>query len=373
MSAGDSSTTGSGMASGPLFIVSMERSGSSLLYALLNKHTQVAVMFEADLIFLRSLFRKPRVMNDWPERWDFFNQVFQRHRMRAPRLSSKNSDFRSAFTVSHQLFAHWNGASIWGDKSPHYYDCLNRMADMFPDARFVIVWRNPRDTANAILRAAYGGSRYFRRRGTVLRQLLGYEILKKECDRLLRRHRLVCQINFEDLIADTRSVMRQVCDFLQLQYNDSLSKLGGADRSAIYEGTHHAFVRGDVIVQAPRPDYVNTELKMKIDGYVALWHNRYGPEWPPYPQLDDGAAKPPKMLSRIGDASLYRMLLFWDWATRIAFCFAPIALLRSYRRWKNKRLDTSPEAQSSFQDGASRRLINQEPVPGIDGPARKPF
>jgi hypothetical protein len=150
------------MAPGPLFVVSMERSGSSLVYALLNKHPQVSLMFEADLIFLRSVFLKPRSTADWPLRWNFFNQVFHRHNMTMPKASVENSDFRSAFTLVHQSFARQKGAAIWGDKSPHYYDCLNRMADCFPDARFVIVWRNPRDTANAILRAAAGGQPIFR-------------------------------------------------------------------------------------------------------------------------------------------------------------------------------------------------------------------
>ena len=39
---------GVSLASGPLFIVASWRSGSSLLYALLNKHPQVALTFEAE-------------------------------------------------------------------------------------------------------------------------------------------------------------------------------------------------------------------------------------------------------------------------------------------------------------------------------------
>jgi len=326
---------GSEFTSGPLFVVSMERSGSSLLYALLNKHPQVALMFEADLIFLRSLFLKPGIIRDWPERWELFNQVFRRHRMTAPGASIENSDFRNAFTITYQSFARQKGAMIWGDKSPHYYACLNRMADEFPGARFVIVWRNPKDTANAILRAASSGSDYFRRRGAVLRQLLGYEILKKECDRLVQRSKSVCQINYEDLISDTSSVMRKVCDFLQIPYHDSLSKLEGADRSAIFEGRHHAFVRGDVIVQAARPEHVSRELNTKIERYVALWHRKYGTAWPPYPQRDADGVEPTSLFSRIRDSGLYRMFRAWDWVIRTTFCFAPVIFLRLWRKVKS--------------------------------------
>ena len=50
---------GVSLAPGPLFVVSMWRSGASLLYALLNKHPQVALTYEADLWLLRSVFHKP--------------------------------------------------------------------------------------------------------------------------------------------------------------------------------------------------------------------------------------------------------------------------------------------------------------------------
>jgi hypothetical protein len=340
----------------------MERGGSSLLYALLNKHPEVALMFEADLIFLRYLFLKPGV-RDWPERWEFFNQVFRRHRMLAPSTNAKNSDLGSAFAFTHQSFARQKRARIWGDKSPHYYDCLNRMADEFPEARFIILWRSPKDTANAILRAAAGGSDYFSRRGTVLRQLLGYETLKKECDRLVRRNKPVCQISYENLVSDTPSIMRRVCKFLQIPYDDSLSQLKGADRSAIYEGQHHTFVRGDVIVQEPRPDHVSAELKAKIDGYVALWHRRYGSEWPPYPQGDALDVEPPGLLPRIRDGGLYRIFCAWDRITRVAFCFAPMPLLRSYRERKIRSLDSVKQTEPTRASARSDRGKIDQVVP----------
>src|SRR5262245_56342443 len=60
---------GVSLAPGPLFIVAMWRGGSSLLYALLNKHPQVALTFEADLWRMRSVFYKPARYCDWAARW----------------------------------------------------------------------------------------------------------------------------------------------------------------------------------------------------------------------------------------------------------------------------------------------------------------
>src|SRR5579863_123710 len=96
---------------GPLFVVSMWRSGSSLLYALLNKHPQVGLMYEADLLLLRSAFLKPGRYCDWAERWDFWNQAFTRHGLNAKEFTQGITNFPKAFATVHKEFARRKGAT----------------------------------------------------------------------------------------------------------------------------------------------------------------------------------------------------------------------------------------------------------------------
>ena len=333
-SAGSSQTT----APGPLFVVSMWRSGSSLLYALLNKHPRVALMYEADLLLLKPVFLKPELLCDWAERWEFWNDAFRRHGMRPSDVGDEICDFRTAFTATHQLYAQRRGATVWGDKSPNYYDRLNEMADDFPDARFIIVWRDPKGTANSILRAASLGNSYFSRKGAAFCGLLGYEAFKRECARLLSRGKAVCQVNYEDLIADTPSVMRRVCEFLQIPYDERLSVLEGADRSAILAGKHHANLRGNQIVRGPRPELIEPEFRDKIDCYCMLWRKRYGPEWPPFPQAV-GTAVPPSWTQRAADRVRYSLFRLRDRISPLGFSWAPLGLLHSYRARKARRAE----------------------------------
>ena len=88
------------LAAGPLFVVSMWRSGSSLLYALLNKHPQVALMYESDLLLLKSVFLKPKALCDWGERWEFWNEAFQRHGLTAGDVDESINIRRSASYMS---------------------------------------------------------------------------------------------------------------------------------------------------------------------------------------------------------------------------------------------------------------------------------
>jgi hypothetical protein len=348
------------MAPGPLFVVSMWRSGSSLLYALVNKHPQVALMYEADLLLLKPVFLKPAPLCDWAERWEFWNDAFRRHGMKPADVADGIADFPGAFTAAHQLYACQRGATIWGDKSPNYYDRLNEMADDFPDARFIIVWRDPKGTANSITRAASLGNSYFSRKGAAFSGLLGYEVFKSEYDRLLARGKSVCQINYEDLIADTPSVMRPVCDFLQISYDDSLSTLEGADRSAILEGKHHANLRGNQIVRGSRPELIRPEFREKIDRYFSTWRKRYGAEWPAYPQIVATSTDSLSPAQRATDRVKYRLFRLRDRISPIGFSLAPLALLRRYRARKAGRAANSVSIQPKITPVA----VTQQPARG---------
>jgi hypothetical protein len=308
-------------APGPLFVVSLWRSGSSLLYALLNKHPQVALMFEADLGLLQALFLKPKGWQDWPRRWEFWNRALTRHRLRAEDIPAGITGFREAFTQVCQLYARQKDAVIWGDKSPNYYDRMDQLAEMFPGARFIIVWRDPADTISSMVRAGELGSAYFARRGSALRGLLGLPVLKQQCNKLLSQGKPVLQLHYEDLIREPAVVMRQVCGFLQIPYDDAMCDLKGADRSAIFDGglKHHALVKGEQIVSSPRPRAIDLALQRKIAAYRARWQSH---------------GEGPRLLERIVDQAKYRALRAYDRLTAVGFCFLPLFLLIKYRAWK---------------------------------------
>jgi hypothetical protein len=307
----------------------MWRGGSSLLWALLNKHPQVALMYEADLLLLRPVFLKPPFWRDWAARAEFWNRSFSRHGMDHDRFAGDTSAFPEAFEAVHQEYARRKGAAIWGDKSPNYYDRLLQMAKDFPRARFIILWRQPAETIGAAIRAAAGGNSYFGKRGTSLRSLLGSRVLKHQCDALLAAGAAVHQVEYHDLVSDTPAIMRSVCQFLQLPYDDSLSHLEGADRSAVYEGKLHSLLRGNVIVSGPRPNVIDSRLRTKIDHHTTLWRQTDSAE----NRVVSSSSRPPLAAMRL-DWLRYRLYRTLDVCIRLAFCFLPIPLLHLYRKAK---------------------------------------
>jgi len=321
--------------SGPLFVVGIWRSGTSLLYTLLNQHPQIALLYEGELSVMRPLFSSGRAKRDWIERWDFWNQGPSRHGIDGSGIPP-GLDIRSATEAVCKQYADRKGASIWGCKSPQYYDCLPQLAGEFPNAKFIAIWRDPTAICRSIVRAA-ARSHYFARRGMILRALLGVEELKRGCDQLIRQGTRVHQLHYEDLVRDPAAEMTAICRFLEIPFDSRMLSLEDADRSAIYVSEHHSLVNGKGIVSsARRPEALSPSAKRKIQRYIRLWKDRSGGTWPVHPeQLDSNVGTP-------GGFELWRdrILFFWfaryDSLVLLIYSFLPLFILSGYRSIRDR-------------------------------------
>ena len=319
---------GTNSARGPLFVVGMWRSGTSLFYALLNQHPQIALMYEGDLPLLWPLFLGSKAKADWPERWEFWNSAPMRHEVSLSKLPRDASSLTEACTAGWKEYA---GDAIYGCKSPNYFDMLPGLAKSFPNARFIIIWRNPTDICRSVMRASKADS-FFAKRGMVLRALRGYEEMKKGFDTLETQGALVHAVQYEDLISDPTAVMTGVCRFLDVEFEPRMVSLRDADRSAIYDAAHHDGVNSERVGPTkPKPESLPVEVREKIGRYVAAWHRKYDGAWPAVPQDDDVKLNTWFAIEKFFDNVLYRAYRALDWMIVFIYCFAPLALLRKYR------------------------------------------
>jgi hypothetical protein len=332
----------SGLRPGPLFVVGMWRSGTSLLYALLNQHSQISLMYEAELPVLRPLFLRKAGKTDWAERWNFWNSALDRHQITGAELPNSADGLPDAVRSVYGQYALRKGAKIWGGKSPNYYDLLQRLSDDFPQASFIVIWRDPADICRSILRAASKDT-WFRKRGIPHRALFGIHRMKQECDRLMSRGVPIHQINYEDLIHEPEDVMRGICEFVGVPFESRMTTLEGADRSAIYEGDHHEGVKSEKIVErSRRAEVLPAALREKIQRYSCFWRKQYKNTWPPAPAFpSDAQMRMPGMLERTKDRLIFRAYRTLDAAVVLVYCFAPIGLLRKYRAVKAQKFDPS--------------------------------
>ncbi len=262
-------------------------------------------------------------------RWQFWSSTLSRHGIPVDNVGDNLRTFSELFTDVHRRFATRKNATIWGDKSPNYYDCMTTLAKDFWNAKFIVVSRDPLGTANAISRAAKADAPYFKKRGIYLRALLGFRVLQRQCDQLLAEGRDVCQINYEDLAREPEVAMRKVCNFLDIPFMAEVATLQNADRSSVPGGTHHALLRGETILAEARPSVIDPVFRDKIVRYKNWWNMRQS-------GTSGRVATQPfaKLSERLWDGVGYQALRTFDAITRLSFSLLPLSWLIRYRKFR---------------------------------------
>ena len=219
------------------FVVGLHRSGTSLLYALLNQHPAIGLMYEAD--FLASSVR--RGSKSWLLRAEFLNQALSRHDL------TPNDSMINARTV-YEAFADRKQATVCGEKSPVYATRLLRIHELFPDAQLILIRRNLAETYGSVLDAGRE-DRFFSRRGMLARLLWAERRMERDAAELQRRGAPVTWVEYAELVAQPEKVCRGLCHFLNLPFSKRMCSLEGADLSAVWDAPHHRRLKAGVIAR----------------------------------------------------------------------------------------------------------------------------
>jgi hypothetical protein len=106
--------------------------------------------------------------------------------------------------------------SRWGDKTPINSFCLNEILDVYPDAKFIHMIRDPADVVHSYLKhdlqpdLESGADRWRR----AVRSVEGF---KKRCGN-------VYDIYYEEFVEDTESEMRSICNFIDINFRSKWLK-----------------------------------------------------------------------------------------------------------------------------------------------------
>jgi N-acetylglucosaminyldiphosphoundecaprenol N-acetyl-beta-D-mannosaminyltransferase len=344
----------------PLFVVGVWRSGTTLLYALLNQHPDIRLFYESDIAVLWPMFRLPWGRKAWAEKWEYWNAGASRHDLDVSSLSSPVTSLAEATELAGREYCKGKGAKIWGCKSPSYFDRLVSLAHEFPRARFLVIWRDPEEICSSVIQAAAPGN-WFARPGMTHRALMASETLKRQCDELLSKGGVsLYQIHYRDLVEDPSNTMRGVCEFLEVPFTPAVTILEGADRSAVITpwSDHHALARGNRIVSRRQPKGVlPASLTDKIRRYKALWKAEAG-DWLLCKHFRELGETRPSPWERATDHLWFRALRLIDLAPGFFYSILPMWVWRAYRRVKYKDAQylhgqiTKKQATSGSNSGA---------------------
>lgn len=197
----------------PLFVLSLPRSGSTMVQRVLASHEAVSTAPEPWVVL-------PQVYA-MRERGAFaeYGQVPASRALRqfAERLPGGEEEYREElrrFLLGLYARASGGRGTYFLDKTPRYHFVIEDLFRLFPDARFVFLWRNPLAVAASIAQTWAGGSwtleRWHRDLFEGLARLVaGYE-----------RHRAMsCAVRYEDLVGGPEGTWRRVFEYLELPFD----------------------------------------------------------------------------------------------------------------------------------------------------------
>lgn len=313
-----------------LFVVGIFRSGTSLLYALLNQHPKIALMYECDVWNFPQAFSALRFRHDWRERLEFYGNALSRHRLVAKDSVCGLETVHTPHDL-YRAFAEAKGARIIGEKSPFYCDHLDELARNHPGASFILIWRDPVEIYSSIEETAKS-SRYFRRPGMLNRLIYYQEEMICGAADLVRSGSRVHHVTYADLIDRTGDTCRGICRFLDIEFDSKMTELAGADLSAVFRAPQFEYLRLGKIGRRQEKMPADARVVQKLRRFQNRW-SRLCLLWlnlknnaPPGPE--------PALFERAYHRTAGRLLCGVDAVIRVGFEFLPLPWLRTYRQAK---------------------------------------
>ena len=244
----------------PFFIIGSARSGTTLLRLMLNAHRDVAVPPESRFItelwsgnndvdaeqFLRALSSHKRF-----EAWDLPIEVVREEMAGRTRVP-----YAEAIEIAYLCYAKLLGKGRWGDKTPRYVENIPLISKLFPTARFIHLIRDGRNVALSYADVPFGPKNVVKAADLWSKRVCaGYT-----AGRALERGRYI-EIRYEDLVEDAEGEAKDLCDFLDLDFDPGMLDYTERARDAVL----------------PRAAKYNPKLTQKPTSQVRSWEKDMDP------------------------------------------------------------------------------------------------
>ena len=211
----------------PIFIAGPNRSGTSLMYALLASHPKISMVQRTDMWryfygqygslsveenferCLKTMVQYRRISRLEPDP-DRIRQEFW----------SGEPTYGRMFALFHAHHAERVGRSRWGDKSLHTEHHVDQIMTEFPEAKVILIIRDPRD------RYASERKKFRASVGSATRKWLVSVKAMKHSLELYPDNCLV--IRYETLASHPEETLRRVCAFIEEDYSPIMLTMKGA-------------------------------------------------------------------------------------------------------------------------------------------------
>lgn len=205
-----------------IFLISQPRAGSTLLQLMLSGHSGIATTSEP-WIALHPLYalREDCVKVDYDPRLAHLglSEFLAQSGMDMGFYKKRIAAFLSSLYVQ---AASYQGKEIFLDKTPRYYYIINELVEIFPEAKIIILIRNPLAVLNSILKTwvkgniPYLGSHRDDLTLAPIKLINGLKNYPEACH----------AIRYEKLVSNPGDVLKEACSFLGISYEAAMLDYG---------------------------------------------------------------------------------------------------------------------------------------------------
>ena len=200
----------------PIFLISLPRSGSTLLQKMLAVSPEVATTAEPWICLpLATMLDRTAVAAEYGH--DICAQAIEDLAAELPGGEAEFRNLAAEFVMSiYRRIAEKSGARLFLDKTPRYYFIVPFLAEAFPEAKFVFLYRHPLEVFSSILKTWHRDRISYRLLGNYVDLMRGPHLMAAGA-RLLGE-RALC-LDYARLVEAPNAVMPELCDYLGIPFS----------------------------------------------------------------------------------------------------------------------------------------------------------
>lgn len=233
----------------PIFVLGLQRSGTTWLANMLCQHPKCAGIQAEDHHGIHESLFFSHFAKSYGDLAD--DQNYQRFAEDFAKsdyfllsnlpyswlIQQRSRSYSGIFRALMDQVAAREGASHWVEKSPHHTLVCNELAAQFPDAKFLCVLRKPVTLMPSLLNAPWRrATSYPRRLITLAGACLSYTLFAKTLRRFAERHPSATLVSYESLAANTSEEARAMCRFVELPCRCDIQEVPFKPNSSFAKG-----------------------------------------------------------------------------------------------------------------------------------------
>ena len=216
----------------PIFMIGAERSGTTLVMALLGCHSRIAVpevvwyyprfypyLHTYGDLSVEANFRTLAQEMVFGLKTPFWGMKVNPRTIvdEVIELAPERS-FAGLYAGMHLRFAQYVNKPRWGEKTPHNLYFVGPMHHDFPNAQFIYITRDGRDASVDYMESSFGPTNIYCAAQSWKRCWNAV----KEWREPLREKGLWLDVRYEELVREPEKVMRGVCEFLGEDFEEGM-------------------------------------------------------------------------------------------------------------------------------------------------------